>query len=221
MLHALPRSCYKLRSHDVAETQNYACTKCRHVSQHCLSACCILSAGLWPLSHIGRAEIDIDDILSQVAVGQLVFGIRFMCAYVEGSVGYLPVPVAAWSKAWVCGRSLDGIAGSNPARGMDVCLLWVLCVVRQRSLRRAYLSSRRILPTVQCLSMISKHPQRRPLGLSSHAKFYLHLHSYDILVQRHPKIELYPRVCRPMGRSAPNNTYSLNKANMSRDILFM
>ena len=24
---------------------------------------------------------------------------------------------------WVCGRSLDGIAGSNPGRGMDVCLL--------------------------------------------------------------------------------------------------
>jgi len=28
------------------------------------------------------------------------------------------------------GRSLAGIAGSNPAGGMDVCLLWVLCVVR-------------------------------------------------------------------------------------------
>jgi hypothetical protein len=31
--------------------------------------------------------------------------------------------VAARSKAWVCGRSFTGIAGSNPARGMDVCLL--------------------------------------------------------------------------------------------------
>ena len=28
-----------------------------------------------------------------------------------------PVPVAARSKAWVCDRSLDGIAGSNPAGG--------------------------------------------------------------------------------------------------------
>jgi hypothetical protein len=28
-----------------------------------------------------------------------------------------PVPVAARSKAWVCGRSLAGIAGSNSARG--------------------------------------------------------------------------------------------------------
>ena len=37
------------------------------------------------------------------------------------------MPVAAQSKAWVCGRSL---AGSNPTRGTDVCLLRVLCVVR-------------------------------------------------------------------------------------------
>jgi len=41
-----------------------------------------------------------------------------------------PIPVAARSKASVCGRSLAGIVGSNPARGMDVCVLWVLCVVR-------------------------------------------------------------------------------------------
>ena len=30
----------------------------------------------------------------------------------------------------VWGPSLTGIWGSNPAGGMDVCLLWVLCVVR-------------------------------------------------------------------------------------------
>jgi hypothetical protein len=45
-------------------------------------------------------------------------------------VDILPIPVAARSKAWVCFRSLAGIAGSNPTGGMDVCLLWVLCVVR-------------------------------------------------------------------------------------------
>jgi hypothetical protein len=28
-----------------------------------------------------------------------------------------PIPVAARSKTWVCGRSLAGIAGSNPAGG--------------------------------------------------------------------------------------------------------
>jgi len=32
------------------------------------------------------------------------------------------VPLAAWSKAWVCGRSIDGTAGSTPADGMDVSL---------------------------------------------------------------------------------------------------
>ena len=34
-----------------------------------------------------------------------------------------PVPVAARSRAWVCGRSPAVIVGSNPAAGMDVCLL--------------------------------------------------------------------------------------------------
>jgi hypothetical protein len=42
----------------------------------------------------------------------------------------MSVPVAVRSKAWVCGRSVAGIVGSNPAGGMDVCLLWVLCDVR-------------------------------------------------------------------------------------------
>ena len=37
-----------------------------------------------------------------------------------------PIPVAERSKARICGRSLTGIAGSNPAGGVDVC---VVCVV--------------------------------------------------------------------------------------------
>ena len=41
-----------------------------------------------------------------------------------GEVFYCrPVPVAERSKARVYGRSLAGIVGSNPAGGMDVCLL--------------------------------------------------------------------------------------------------
>jgi len=40
----------------------------------------------------------------------------------------MQIPVVARSKACVCCRSLAGIVGSNPARGMDVCLLSV-CVV--------------------------------------------------------------------------------------------
>jgi hypothetical protein len=38
----------------------------------------------------------------------------------------MPIPVAAKFEAWVCGRSLAGITGSNLAGGMDVCLLCVL-----------------------------------------------------------------------------------------------
>jgi hypothetical protein len=65
-----------------------------------------------------------------------------------------PIPVAARSKAWVCGRSLAGIAGSNLAGSMDVFLLLVLCVVRYRSLRRADHSSRGVLPSLVFLSVI-------------------------------------------------------------------
>ena len=35
--------------------------------------------------------------------------------------------LAARSKAWVCGRPLDGIACSNLVGGMDVCLMSVVC----------------------------------------------------------------------------------------------
>ena len=48
-----------------------------------------------------------------------------MCGVISQfcSRAILPIPVAERSKAWVCGRSPAGIAGSNPAGGMDVCLL--------------------------------------------------------------------------------------------------
>ena len=35
--------------------------------------------------------------------------------------------MAARSKAWVCGRSLAAIVGSNPAGSMDVSLVNVVC----------------------------------------------------------------------------------------------
>jgi len=37
--------------------------------------------------------------------------------------------VAARFMAWACGRLFVGIAGLNPAWGMDVCLFWMLSVV--------------------------------------------------------------------------------------------
>ena len=38
-------------------------------------------------------------------------------------IEYWPVPVAARSKALVCGRSPAEIVGSNPTGSMDICLL--------------------------------------------------------------------------------------------------
>jgi hypothetical protein len=59
-----------------------------------------------------------------------------------------PVPVAARTKLWVCCRSLLAIVGSNPSGGMKVCLFWMVCVVRKRSLWRADHLSRGVLPSV-------------------------------------------------------------------------
>jgi hypothetical protein len=42
------------------------------------------------------------------------------------SNSFSPIPVTARSKTWVCGRSLAGIAGLNPAGCMDVCLVNVV-----------------------------------------------------------------------------------------------
>ena len=87
-----------------------------------------------------------------------------------------PIPVAEWSKAWVCGCSLRETVGSNSASGMDVCTLWVLRV-REWSLRRDDHSSRGVLPTVVCLSVsVVMKPQwggPGPLGaLASRNKNY-------------------------------------------------
>ena len=41
-------------------------------------------------------------------------GLKFLCKV-------SPIPLAARAKAWVFALSVAGIAGSNPARGMDVC----------------------------------------------------------------------------------------------------
>ena len=56
--------------------------------------------------------------------------------------------MAARSKGEVCSRLPAENVVSSPTGGMDVCLLWVLCVVNYRSLRRADHSSRGVLPTV-------------------------------------------------------------------------
>ena len=63
----------------------------------------------------------------------------------------MPIPGAVRSKAWVCGRSLTGIVGSNPSGGMDVCCeCCVLSGRGKRSLRGADHSSTGVLPNVMC-----------------------------------------------------------------------
>ena len=67
-------------------------------------------------------------------------------------------------KSRVCGRSRAGIAGLNHAGSLDVCHLWLLCLVRLRSVRQLDHSSRGILPIVAYLSVIGKPGQREGPG---------------------------------------------------------
>jgi hypothetical protein len=47
--------------------------------------------------------------------------------FTTGNWYVLPIHVAAPSKAWVGGHSLPGSVGLNPAGGIDVGLLELLC----------------------------------------------------------------------------------------------
>ena len=71
--------------------------------------------------------------------------------------------VAARSKALVCGRSFAGIADSNPVPGgMDVCSLWVLCVL-QVEVTATGRSLVQRSPTEYCVSECERGTaQRRP-----------------------------------------------------------
>ena len=51
------------------------------------------------------------------------FSLLPTCISCGNEIQAQPIPVALRSKALVCGHSLAGIVGSNPAEGMDVCLL--------------------------------------------------------------------------------------------------
>ena len=54
----------------------------------------------------------------EMRISKQLSPVKIMIAKKTGSV-----PVAARSKAWVCGRSPAEIVGSNLTGGMDVCLL--------------------------------------------------------------------------------------------------
>jgi hypothetical protein len=122
-----------------------------------------------------------------------------------------PIPVAGRSNARVCGCSLVGISGSNPAAGMDDCLLWVLYVVRLRSLRRADHSTREFLPSVVCLSVIRRgiiplgrysHEEKNTRTFFRNISFFLNvivnnIHIWPSLRIRTPSVGIRPfRLCR-------------------------
>ena len=52
-----------------------------------------------------------------------------MQSYLITVFALVPILVAERTKAWVCGRSPPGIAGSNPAGGMDVRCECCVCQV--------------------------------------------------------------------------------------------
>jgi hypothetical protein len=88
------------------------------------------------------------------------------------------IPVAGRSKAWVCGRSHAGVMDSNPAEGIDVCLLWVLSVVRYWSLCRADHSSEEYYRAWCVLWVWSQSPVRgghdpESIPKASGKKYYL------------------------------------------------
>jgi hypothetical protein len=50
------------------------------------------------------------------SAGNVIFiGTRSFAVNIKVLLMTVPIPVAVRSKAWVCGRSLTGIVGSNPA----------------------------------------------------------------------------------------------------------
>jgi hypothetical protein len=60
-----------------------------------------------------------------------------------------PVLLAAGSKALVCGRSLSGIADSNPAEGVDALMHVVCCRVKVSATGRSALQ--RSPPRCECM----------------------------------------------------------------------
>jgi hypothetical protein len=61
----------------------------------------------------------------------MVLGLKYLkMQFKAHNTPFMLVPVAARSKMWVYSHSIAGIAGSNPTGSLDVCLLWMMCVVR-------------------------------------------------------------------------------------------
>jgi len=92
----------------------------------------------------------------------------------------MTISAIARSNAWLCGISPAGFVGSNPAGSMVLFLLWLLCVIRWRSLRVVDHLSRGYLPSVVCpLSVIAKPRKGTPcagIGSKSYRNIYIYIY---------------------------------------------
>ena len=104
---------------------------------------------------------------------------------------------ADYSVRFAAGRLPAGITASNPAGGMHICLLCVLCVVRKRSLRRVDYSYRGILPSVVCLRVIVKNRQwggLGPLGAVEPWKYiYIYIMFYFIFEELTSSVDTFAK----------------------------
>jgi len=98
------------------------------------SAPCLAGKNLDDSSHLDVIEITrVPDMLPFLPDrAKDLSAPRYVTFRINVTQKNMPVPVAARSKAWVYGRSLAGIVGSNPAGGRDVCV--ECCVLSGRGL---------------------------------------------------------------------------------------
>jgi len=68
-----------------------------------------------------------------------------------------PVSMVGRFNMWVCGRSLDGIAGANPAGGMNVC--YECCVLSGRGLCIGLITLRDESYRVWCVVSLIANPR--------------------------------------------------------------
>ena len=96
--------------------------------------CVLLGRGLRRADHSSRgvlpSVVSVTECDRESSTVRRPWPTRGFRAMVNKNTTHAPIPVAARSKACVCGRSLDGIVGSNPAYG-DACLsvVSVVCFV--------------------------------------------------------------------------------------------
>jgi hypothetical protein len=121
---------------------------------------------IWPFCSESRESTHTQKI--NMIHPSIQFWLNLLSSFIPNSsmwFYFLPIPVAAQSKAEVCDRSPADILGSNPTGGIDVCLLWVLCCQTDHS-------SGGDLPSVVCpmSAIVKPRKTRTRLGTGSKRK---------------------------------------------------